>query len=678
MPKDTGQNSDPISEFSDPPGHSTRSRTFLKRSVSILSINSKKSKNNDGSTSLSTISPIPARKRKVSTSSIGSISYDRRVSDSQVSDECASTCAYVADAGMGSSPGSEMCEESHQPAHTAAPEDSDSERSHTPTPVGSSPAWSLSNTELSTQQLVNEDENLQARNTHRDILSDLTAITKAAQCQEPDNTTTTKLLSDILEVFRFNVSEVGNASPGMSRYKVNISRAMIDICERYNQTLHQIAHDNDHLYDDPGVTSHPQADKEMDDWTRPRVMDDWGNAFEGPNPPSSSPDTQLILQAMKGFSDTVKALADRVELIENHNRSMPDTLSKPQTKHINHSTPDLPLSTPPVQPGNSTQPKKAMAQAIKEGKPPQAKPANPVKPTTPVSNGTEASAVRFIFRFLHGAPDEVKKRLSSLDVSRRLKGVFNDRMGLNKCRVLEAKWNLRGNLILIFPAHSNPSAIGQMEQEIRNALGLHAGCVFTRDTKWSKVIIPGVPTGILEWNDDQLITKEELMEEVRKHKTTEKLNITQNPDWTIRPENINSPFGSISFAFEDPDGSKLAQVLQEKFSLFGCVLCARAWSNKPILQSCDRCISYGHTRAHCHCKPRCAKCGYAHLTSQHNDKCKTCQDEAREKGVPCTHPLQCGVCRQNHEWDTDACPKRAKFRTPIAQIIRRTSDMDNQ
>ncbi|CEL60563.1 hypothetical protein RSOLAG1IB_09745 [Rhizoctonia solani AG-1 IB] len=495
---------------------------------------------------------------------------------------------------MGSSPGSEIFEESHQHALTAALEDSDSERSHTPTPVGSSLAWSLSNTELSTQQIINEDEKLQARNTHKDILSDLTDITKAAQCQIPDNKSTIDLLSDILETFRSNVSEVGNASPGMSQYKVNMSRAMIDVCERYSQTFHQIAHDNEQLYDDPGATDYPQADKEMDDWTRPRATDDWGNAFEGPNPSSSSPDTQLILQAMKGFSDTVKALAERVELIETCGRSNPDSLPKPQANHHNHPTPAPPQSTTPVQPGNTTQPKKTMAQAIKEGKPSQAKPTNPVKPATPVSNGTEASAVRFIFRFIHGAPDEVKKRLSSLDVSRRLKGVFNDRMGLNKCRVLEAKWNLRGNLILIFPAHSNSSAIGQMEQEIRNALGLHSGCVFTRDTKWSKVIIPGVPTGISEWNDDQLITKEELMEEVRKHKATEKLIITQNPDWTIRPENINSPYGSIAFAFEDPDGSKLAQVLQEKFSLFGCVLRARAWSNKPILQSCDRCISYGH------------------------------------------------------------------------------------
>ncbi|CAE6451923.1 unnamed protein product [Rhizoctonia solani] len=392
MPKDTGQNSDPISEFSDPPGHSTRSRTFLKRSISVLSINSKKSKNNDGSTPLAATSPIPVRKRKVSSSSIGSVSYDRRVPDSQVSDECASTCAFVADAGMGSSPGSEIFEESHQHALTAALEDSDSERSHTPTPVGSSLAWSLSNTELSTQQIINEDEKLQARNTHKDILSDLTDITKAAQCQIPDNKSTIDLLSDILETFRSNVSEVGNASPGMSQYKVNMSRAMIDVCERYSQTFHQIAHDNEQLYDDPGATDYPQADKEMDDWTRPRATDDWGNAFEGPNPSSSSPDTQLILQAMKGFSDTVKALAERVELIETRGRSNPDSLPKPQANHHNHPTPAPPQSTTPVQPGNTTQPKKTMAQAIKEGKPSQAKPTNPVKPATPVSNGTEASA----------------------------------------------------------------------------------------------------------------------------------------------------------------------------------------------------------------------------------------------------------------------------------------------
>ncbi|KAF8753638.1 Reverse transcriptase (RNA-dependent DNA polymerase) [Rhizoctonia solani] len=170
-------------------------------------------------------------------------------------------------------------------------------------------------------------------------------------------------------------------------------------------------------------------------------------------------------------------------------------------------------------------------------------------------------------------------------------------MGLNRCRILESKWNLRGNLILIFPAHSNPSAISQMEPEIRNALGLNnSGSIFTRDTKWSKVIISGVPTGFSESNDDQVISKDELMEEVRKHKSTKKLTITQYPNWTIRPEDIRTAYGSIAFAFEDPDGSKLALILKERFSLFGCALRARAWSNKPLLQTCNAVLHMATSR----------------------------------------------------------------------------------
>ncbi|KAF8749670.1 hypothetical protein RHS01_02437 [Rhizoctonia solani] len=531
MSVDTGQFSDPISDFSDLPSISTRASNVIRRYTSSFSINSKKSKNNDGSTSISATSSPPDLKRN------------------QVSIECASTCAFVADAGMDddsdenssnrSSLSSRGISRTSTPSHRG--QDDNSDRSHTPTQnFFPREAKALPDPEMCTQQILDEDEKIQGLNSFNDVHLDLTKMFNSDnQCVGNWVNSTPNLLRDILETFRVNMQSIGNISLGMSRARDNMCFEMSKICNEFADLYMQVINDNNPQIEQHGQDKNPtlsNTEMEVDGGdlcynrgyetshtnleSTPTHGHSWADMPHYPPAEYYNTHNQDLLQVIISVANDIKSIKSRMDRIENQtNRN----------------------AAPPNANPNPTAPpkKKTMAQVLMEGpkdKTGESQPSNTAPPPVSISKGTEASAVRFIFRFSHGAPDDTKKRLTPLEVSRRLKGVFNDRMGLNQC------------------PHSNPSAISQMEPQIRNALGLRTGCAFTRDTKWSKVIIAGVPTGFSESGDDQVITKNELMDEVRKHKSTEKLTITQVPDWTIRPEDIKSSYGSIAFAFEDPDG----------------------------------------------------------------------------------------------------------------------------
>ncbi|KAF8750081.1 hypothetical protein RHS01_09535 [Rhizoctonia solani] len=522
MTDDTGQYSDPISDFPDSPSISTRASNVIKRYTSSFSINSKKSKKRRINVDISYL--VASRPQ---TQNLITVAKDRTL------------CPNLDSTGT---------------IPTSPEIENSSNRSHTPTQSLPRVKTTLPIPDISTQQILDEDEIVQDCNSFNDVHCDLTELLTSNSKQFIiEANTVPELLRSILKVIRMNLLSVGNASPGMSRSRDNACHEISKICNKFAEDCTIILNDND-----PNITIHQEVENQgemnagmdVDEGNIPNIIDYGPNHTPGATATHipGAGQTSLISQIipLELTTSTFFKLSYRSQMTSKQSTNTISTQPIPETKND--------MSTPT----NSTNPpaRKNLAQIIKDkmnSKPTELVPAPNVTLPAPISKGTEASAVRFIFRFLHGAPDDTKKRLSPLEVSRRLKGVFNDRMGLNRCRILESKWNLRGNLILIFPAHSNPSAISQMEPEIRNALGLNnSGSIFTRDTKWSKVIISGVPTGFSESNDDQVISKDELMEEVRKHKSTEKLTITQYPDWTIRPEDIRTAYGSIALPLKIP------------------------------------------------------------------------------------------------------------------------------
>ncbi|KAI0311491.1 hypothetical protein OF83DRAFT_1033859, partial [Amylostereum chailletii] len=92
---------------------------------------------------------------------------------------------------------------------------------------------------------------------------------------------------------------------------------------------------------------------------------------------------------------------------------------------------------------------------------------------------------------------------------------------------------------------------------------------------WSKIILSGVFTRSLP--DDPVFSDETLQEALIRNPQVAKLNITQPPRW-IRPANtIEGLKSSVSFAFEDPDGSHLKSLLKTTLYMFGAPVRTKRW-----------------------------------------------------------------------------------------------------
>ncbi|KIJ57825.1 hypothetical protein HYDPIDRAFT_60299, partial [Hydnomerulius pinastri MD-312] len=92
---------------------------------------------------------------------------------------------------------------------------------------------------------------------------------------------------------------------------------------------------------------------------------------------------------------------------------------------------------------------------------------------------------------------------------------------------------------------------------------------------WSKVMLSGVLTRTLR--DEPVFSDDTLKEALLRNPIASKLTITQPPRWVRQPETIDSFKSSVSFAFEDPDGSHLKSLLRSTLFMFGAPVSAKRW-----------------------------------------------------------------------------------------------------
>jgi hypothetical protein len=273
-----------------------------------------------------------------------------------------------------------------------------------------------------------------------------------------------------------------------------------------------------------------------------------------------------------------------------------------------------------------------------------------------------------------GSPPE--KREDSLVIDRKINSLLSRTMGING-RLIQNKWNDRGDLSLAFSPGINTETLQNIEEKIRNVLDIRGG-TFSRDQACSKVVLHGVRTGADIYEGP--FTREQLKEElIEKNTQLKDLKFIHDPDWIVAPDNMgNRPVLSISFAFADANGLKVAQILKTNIYMFGRQVTAKKWEIKKPLRGCDKCLSYEHTQQQCTYRRgfRCATCGDSHSTAEHNDKCQKCRSGGRDKDARCAHPPKCGSCGGAHVWYDDSCPNKNKYRKSVMQILQRTGDED--
>jgi len=222
--------------------------------------------------------------------------------------------------------------------------------------------------------------------------------------------------------------------------------------------------------------------------------------------------------------------------------------------------------------------------------------------------------VRFVVRF-HSSPpapaDRAIPKIISDSINRELASIPTAK-GL---QVIGSHWNNSGNCILTFPHHTTISLIQDHLPSICKAMSLTASHTISHDAPWSKIILSGVFA--CTHQDEPVYTGETLREALLCNPAISRLNIMQNPRWVRPAEFIDGFKSSITFAFEDPDGSNLKSLLKTNLFMFGAPVHAKHWVEKPCLRQCTRCWRLGHLITNCRSPTKCRICGDQHSEDAH-------------------------------------------------------------
>ncbi|KAI0282958.1 hypothetical protein BC826DRAFT_1061854 [Russula brevipes] len=256
------------------------------------------------------------------------------------------------------------------------------------------------------------------------------------------------------------------------------------------------------------------------------------------------------------------AIQEQLNVIKTHLQ----TLSKAVEAKTTPADVDKGLSSPPV----------AATPAAKNA-----------PPNSYANKAKQESRPSLVLDFLGNPPNQDNRtpgHVLCADINKRLQ----DSKSHATVRVSAAKWTAKGNVVLTAALAVTQQqlnfASSFIKKRISDALERHdpltklSEPLIRATTKWSKALLNGVPTGVSGVRG--AYTPEEChLALLADNPQYAQLTITQKPSWVKTPTSYSpSSSSSLVFAFEDPDGSKRANLLNSKhIYLFGTRATIRKW-----------------------------------------------------------------------------------------------------
>jgi len=220
---------------------------------------------------------------------------------------------------------------------------------------------------------------------------------------------------------------------------------------------------------------------------------------------------------------------------------------------------------------------KSFAEAVKASAPPRPPPSLPIKPknSTPSIKGNPLpkAVIRFCCRI---TPDT---RPSFIDLTNRFNNSLHNHPKFSHVRVIGVKWTVASNLLVCAQAPSPSTLVAALEAVQEVISRDFAVKDIIPNTRWSRVTLSHVYTG-MEETDSCAYSPEEIHEELTTHNPSYvALTIRQLPSWVRNPESFRAEqVSSISFTFEDSDGTQARQLLGSTLTAFGNLRCnIKAW-----------------------------------------------------------------------------------------------------
>lgn len=174
---------------------------------------------------------------------------------------------------------------------------------------------------------------------------------------------------------------------------------------------------------------------------------------------------------------------------------------------------------------------------------------------------------------------DAKSRPSFADLVPKLNHSLHNHPKFSHVRVTGVKWTATSNLLVRAQAPS-PSVLVAALEAIHPALIIPHLTIndIIPNTKWSRVTLSHVHTG--KNPNSPAHSPEDLHEELAQHNPIyASLTIRQLPSWVRDPKTLkDGQTSSISFAFEDPNGSRIRQLTGTSLTAFGNLRCTiKAW-----------------------------------------------------------------------------------------------------
>jgi hypothetical protein len=197
---------------------------------------------------------------------------------------------------------------------------------------------------------------------------------------------------------------------------------------------------------------------------------------------------------------------------------------------------------------------------------------------------------------------QISSRPPSANICNTINNGLANSLTHSQVHMSAARWTARGNLVITAGADTSQyqlnSALMHVASYAKKSLNIPgtAPTPIRANSRWSCILLNRVPTGTTPnteaHNPDQCHAA--LQDENPSYAA---LTITQQPSWVRDPTSYSDgSVSSLSFAFEDPDGSLAANLLSEKeLYLFGATAAIKKWKQKPPQKKPDQTPSSANT-----------------------------------------------------------------------------------
>lgn len=246
-------------------------------------------------------------------------------------------------------------------------------------------------------------------------------------------------------------------------------------------------------------------------------------------------------------------------------------------------------------------------------------------------------------------------------------------------QLLAGRWSSQAspNFVLTFAGQPSLDEVFKVRNVLLQPFG--KGCTIAPQVGYTRALLNLVP--VLRTPSGDIPDNAALLAELSINPVFDGLPIVSPPRWLKANIDRDKIHSSVTFAFIDPDGTRMQVLIRQPLSMFGAVVVAKRFKSQPMIRQCDRCYRLGHTSQRCP-RPKttvvCPICAGTHEVKEHVLKCPGKQTHNTAFECNCTPQcFNCHAAKKPHTGhiSTDTtCPLRELYRSGTRRNNNNSND----